>query len=160
MQQKRFLHSKSSSKKWDNKFPQTPQIYSSWSLSAKYISPPLMQTLLATKPPAVQKQQKYPTLLTKWHRIQQIMQVFVERQYRNMCNWSQTKKKTGSVFLIRWINKFGHTICYCEVNCVETKLAKVQANHIEPREFVPNNFQPSTFVTLHKILIYNIIIQL
>ena len=57
------------------------------------------------------------------------------------------KRKSGSVDLIRWLNRLGHTISYDEINSIETKLAEDQANRREPRKFVPNNFQPNLFAT-------------
>ena len=57
------------------------------------------------------------------------------------------KRKSRSVDLIRWLNHYGHTISYNEINSIETKLAEDQANRREPRKFVPNNIESSFFVT-------------
>ena len=42
------------------------------------------------------------------------------------------KRKSGSVDVICWLNCFGHTVSYDEISSIE---------------FVPNNIQPSAFVT-------------
>lgn len=55
------------------------------------------------------------------------------------------KRKTASVAVLRWLNRFGHSISYDEVNAIETKIARNQCKNI--RKYVPNNIQPSTFVT-------------
>lgn len=58
-----------------------------------------------------------------------------------------TKRKTGSKLLLNCLNRLGHSISYDEVNNVETSFAEVQASNKNHRSFVPNNVQPSTFVT-------------
>ena len=58
-----------------------------------------------------------------------------------------TKRKTASISVIRWLNRFGHIISYDEVNAVETKLAEDQIRNVNIRKYVPNSIQPSTFVT-------------
>lgn len=57
------------------------------------------------------------------------------------------KRRTGSVSVIRWLNRFGHIISYDEVNALETKLAEDQVCNEDFRNYIPNNIQPSTFVT-------------
>ena len=57
------------------------------------------------------------------------------------------KRKTGSVSVIRWLNRFGHATSYNEINAIETKLAEDQVRNITFRIYVPNNIQPSVFVT-------------
>ena len=61
------------------------------------------------------------------------------------------KRKTGSVAVPWWLNRFGHSITYDEVNTIETKIAANQVKAENIRKYVPNNIQPSTFVTF----IYN-----
>ena len=58
-----------------------------------------------------------------------------------------TKRKTGSRFLIESLSRLGHSIGYDEVNNVETYFTEVQAYQRSHRSFVPNNVQPSTFIT-------------
>ena len=58
-----------------------------------------------------------------------------------------TKKRTGSRFLIDSLNRLGHSISYDEVSNIETYFAELQANNQSHRSFVPNNIQPSTFIT-------------
>ena len=58
-----------------------------------------------------------------------------------------TKRKTASISVIRWLNRFGHIISYDEVSAVETKLAEDQIRNVNIRKYVPNSIQPSTFVT-------------
>ena len=57
------------------------------------------------------------------------------------------KRKTGSRKIIQWLNRFGHSLSYKEVNVVETHLAEEQSNHECHKRYVPNNIQPSTMVT-------------
>ena len=45
------------------------------------------------------------------------------------------------------LNRFGHSISYDEVNNIETFFAEMQANEQSHQSFVPNNIQPSTFIT-------------
>ena len=58
-----------------------------------------------------------------------------------------TKRKTGSKFLINSLNRLGHSISYDEINNVETSFAELQSQQQNHRSFVPNNIQPSTFLT-------------
>ena len=58
-----------------------------------------------------------------------------------------TKRKTGSKLLLNCLNRLGHSISYDDVNNIETSFAEAQANNKNHRSFVPNNVQPSTFVT-------------
>ena len=58
-----------------------------------------------------------------------------------------TKRKTGSNYLIKCLNRSGHCLNYDDVNKVETSFAEKQALRINTRSFVPNNVQPSTFLT-------------
>ena len=37
-----------------------------------------------------------------------------------------TKRKTGSIQVIQWLNKLGHGISYDDANCLETSLAESQ----------------------------------
>ena len=57
------------------------------------------------------------------------------------------KRKTGSVSVIRWLNRFGHCISYDEINATETKIAEGQVINQTTRTYVPNNIQPGTLVT-------------
>ena len=57
------------------------------------------------------------------------------------------KRKTGSVNVIRWLNRFGHCISYDEINSTETKLAEEQAHSKTARAYVPNNIRPGSLVT-------------
>ena len=58
-----------------------------------------------------------------------------------------TKRRTGLRFLFDVLNRMGHSISYDEVNNVETSFAEHQMHHQSRRSFVPNNIQPSTFIT-------------
>ena len=58
-----------------------------------------------------------------------------------------TKRKTGSKFLINCLNRLGHSMSYDEVNSVETAFAVVQSKEKNFQSYVPNNVQPSTFIT-------------
>ena len=58
-----------------------------------------------------------------------------------------TKRKTGSKFLINCLNRLGHCLNYDDINKLETSFAEKQAIHVGTRSFLPNNVQPSTFVT-------------
>ena len=58
-----------------------------------------------------------------------------------------TKRKTGSKFMINSLNRFGYSISYDEVNNIETFFAEMQANEQSHQSLVPNNIQPSTFIT-------------
>ena len=57
------------------------------------------------------------------------------------------KRKTGSVITTRWLNRFGHSVSYDEINAIETRLAEEQLASQNARRYIPNNIQPSTFVT-------------
>ena len=57
------------------------------------------------------------------------------------------KRKTASVEVIRLLNHYGHSISYDEVNVLETRLAEDQVQHQNLGNYIPNNIQPSTFVT-------------
>eukprot|EP00794_Sanderia_malayensis_P013591 gene13591-14999_t len=57
-----------------------------------------------------------------------------------------TKRKTGSKQLVRWLNKFGHSISYDEVSYLETSLANQQAEQQIHKSFVPAIIKPSRFV--------------
>ena len=59
----------------------------------------------------------------------------------------ETKRKTSSKFMVNSLNRFGHSISYDEVNNIETFFAEMQANEQSHQSFVPNNIQPSTFIT-------------
>ena len=65
------------------------------------------------------------------------------------------KRKSGSVDLILWLNRLGHTVSHDEINSIETKLAEDQAN-IQPSVFVTfvydncdHNIESIYKVTLH-----------
>ena len=58
-----------------------------------------------------------------------------------------TKRKTGSKLLISCLNRLGHCLSYDEINNVETSFADQQAHRQLHRDFVPNNVQPSEFIT-------------
>jgi len=58
-----------------------------------------------------------------------------------------TKRKTGSKFLINCLNRLGHCTSYDQVSIIETSFAEAQAVLRNQRSFVPNNVQPSRFVT-------------
>ena len=133
----------------------SPYVYSFWPptereiLSAKYITPPLAEAFLST-------------LLTscgsKSSRLTQIISSLAQDLTYNASFGRKkvqkhvqlgvcVKRMSGSVDLIRWLNCLGHTVSYEEINSIKTKLAEDQANWKEPRKFVPNNIQPSIFVT-------------
>ena len=57
------------------------------------------------------------------------------------------KQTTGSRKVIKWLNRFGHSISYKEINIVETHLAETQTRIQDDRTYVPNNIQPDTMVT-------------
>ena len=57
------------------------------------------------------------------------------------------KRKTGSVAVLSWLNRFGHSITYDEVKTIKTKIAANQVKAENIRKYVPNNIQLSTFVT-------------
>ena len=57
------------------------------------------------------------------------------------------KGTTGSRKVIQWLNRFGHSISYKEINIVETHLAEEQTRIQHDRTYVPNNIQPDTMVT-------------
>ena len=57
------------------------------------------------------------------------------------------KRTTGSRKVIQWLNRFGHSISYKEINIVETHLAEEQTRIQDDRPYVPNNIQPHTMVT-------------
>ena len=58
-----------------------------------------------------------------------------------------TKRKTGSRLMLDSLNCFGHSISYDEVNNVETSFAKLNVRNQSNRSFVPNNVEPSSFIT-------------
>ena len=57
------------------------------------------------------------------------------------------KWKTGSVSVIRWLNRYGHCISYDEINATETILAEEQVHMQTTRRYVPNNIQPGLPIT-------------
>ena len=61
------------------------------------------------------------------------------------------KRKTGSVSVLSWLNRYEHCISYDEINATETKLAEEQMLHQSARSYVPNNIQPGTLVTLYTL---------
>ena len=58
-----------------------------------------------------------------------------------------TKRKTGSKLLIECLNKLGHSVSYYEVNRFETFTAENESKNACLQNYVPNNLQPSSFVT-------------
>ena len=58
-----------------------------------------------------------------------------------------TKRKTGSKMMIQCLNRLGHSVSYSEVNKFETSIAERESQHINMQSYLPNNIQPSTFVT-------------
>ena len=58
------------------------------------------------------------------------------------------KQITGSVDAVRWLNRFGHSISYDEINALKTKLAEEQVNNQTNTSLVFTHIQPSVFVTL------------
>ena len=118
----------------------SPDVYFSWPpterevLSAKYITPPLAEAFLST-------------LLTsrglKSSRLTRIISSLAQdlaynpsfgrkRVQKHVQLGISVKRKSGSVDLIHWLNCFGHTVSYDKISSIE---------------FVPNNIQPSVFVT-------------
>ena len=59
-----------------------------------------------------------------------------------------TKRKTGSKFLIECLKKLGYSVLYYEVNRFETFTAESESKNACLQNYVPNNAQPSFFVTL------------
>ena len=57
------------------------------------------------------------------------------------------KRITGSVSVIRWLNRYGHCISYDEINATETILAEEQVHMQTARRYVPNNIQPGLPIT-------------
>ena len=57
------------------------------------------------------------------------------------------KRKTGSKQIINYVNRLGHCISYDEVNMIETAVADEQMKKQMYLSYVPNNVQPSVFVT-------------
>ena len=57
------------------------------------------------------------------------------------------KRKTASKFVINCLNRLGHSISYDEINHVETVFTEQQSVHQNIKSYVPNNVQPSIFVT-------------
>ena len=57
------------------------------------------------------------------------------------------KRITGSVDAVRWLNRFGHSSSYDEINVLETKLAEEQVNNQTNMSLVPTHIQPIVFVT-------------
>ena len=57
--------------------------------------------------------------------------------------WSVIKRITGSVDAACWLNGFGHSISYDEVNALQTKLAESKSN----TSLVPTRIQSGVFVT-------------
>ena len=49
--------------------------------------------------------------------------------------------------MIETLNIFGHCISYDEINNAETSFAELQIHNQANQSFVPNNVQPSCFVT-------------
>ena len=58
-----------------------------------------------------------------------------------------TNCKTGSRLMLDSLNRLDHSISYDKVNNVEAPFAEVNFKNQNNRSFVPNNVQPSSFVT-------------
>ena len=58
-----------------------------------------------------------------------------------------TKRKIGSRLMLDSLNQLGYSISYGEVNNVETSFAELNVKNQSNQLFVPNNVQPSSFVT-------------
>ena len=58
-----------------------------------------------------------------------------------------TKRKMGSKLLIECLNKLGHSVSYYDANCFETFKAENESKNACLQDYVPNNVQPSSFVT-------------
>ena len=57
------------------------------------------------------------------------------------------KRKAGSKLLIECLSKLGHSVSYYEVNRFETFTAENESKNACSQNHVPNNVQPSSFVT-------------
>ena len=133
----------------------SPDAYSSWPptekelLSAKYNTPPLTQTFLShLLNSRGRSSTRSSRLISSMAQDLNYNASYGRKRvpkhiHLGVC----VKRKSGSVDLVRWLNHFGHTVSYDEINSIETKLAEDQVNRLEPRKFVPNNIQPSVFVT-------------
>ena len=58
-----------------------------------------------------------------------------------------TKRKTGPRLMLDSLNHLGYSVSYGEVNNVETSFAELNVKNQSNQLFVPNNVQPSSFVT-------------
>ena len=58
----------------------------------------------------------------------------------------KTNTVTGSVDAVHWLNRFGHSISYDEINALETKLAEEQVNNQTIKSLVPTHTQLRNFV--------------
>ena len=58
-----------------------------------------------------------------------------------------TMRKTRSRLMLASLNRLGHSISYDEVNNVKTSFAELNVKNQSNRSFMPNNVQPSSFVT-------------
>ena len=65
------------------------------------------------------------------------------------------KRITGSVSVIRWLNRYGHCISYDEINATEAKLAEEQVHMQTARRYVPNNIQPENSNQKRQIYLCN-----
>ena len=101
---------------------------------------------------------QYLLAATKRHRISRIVNSLAQDLIYNASVGKKrvpehvqlgftVKRKTGSVSTLRWLNRFGHSISYDEINATETSLAEEQLNNENARRYVPNNIQPGMFVT-------------
>ena len=133
----------------------SPNVYSPWSpterelLSAKYITPLLAEAFLSTL--LISRGSKSSRLTRIISSLAQYLAYNAsfgrKRLQKHMQLGIFVKRKSGSVNLIPWLSHLRHTVSYDEINSIETKLAEDQANRREPRKFVPNNIQPTVFVT-------------
>ena len=73
------------------------------------------------------------------------MRLVERKNIKTYSTWDCSK--TGSRKIILWLNRFGHSLSYKEVNVVETRLAEEQSNRECHKRYVPNNIQPSPMVT-------------
>ena len=133
----------------------SPDIYSSWPpterevLSAKYITPPLAEAFLSTLLTSCgSKSSRLTRIISSLSQELTYNASFGRKKVQKHVQLGIcVKRKSGSVDLIRWLNRLGHTVSYDEINSIETKLAEDQANWRELRKFVPNKIQPNILVT-------------
>lgn len=57
------------------------------------------------------------------------------------------KQKTESVITAHWLNRFDYSVLYDEINAIEKRLTEEQLASQNARRYIPDNIQPSMFVT-------------